>query len=88
MVQQIGREPVSQFLGTLPVVNPDQGVVGRGEADAFRHQLPGQPAMAVAVELQTEWRPSGNPQMDEAQPGVHDGVSLQSLAQDRNADMK
>ena len=53
-VQQVGREPVCQFLRAEPVVNPDKGIVGGGEADALCRQLPGQPAMTVAVELMEE----------------------------------
>jgi hypothetical protein len=27
-VQQVGREPISQFLRAVPVVDPDEGIVG------------------------------------------------------------
>ena len=55
-VQLIGRKAVGQFLGAGPVIDPDEGVVSHGVADALRGQTPRQPAMAVAVELQAERR--------------------------------
>ena len=65
-VQQVGREPVRQFLGTVPVVDPRRRCQPC-EANASRRQLLSQPAMAVAVELQAERRPGGNPEVDQAQ---------------------
>jgi len=56
------RQPVGQVLRALPVSDAGEGVVGCGEADALRGQLPSLPAVAVAVELQAERRSYGNPQ--------------------------
>ena len=80
-VQLIGRKDVGQVLGALPVVDADEGIVGRGEADAFGRQLARQPAMAVAVELQAERRPGGHPQIDQPQLGIHEvEIVVQALA--------
>jgi hypothetical protein len=69
-VQVLRREAVGQVLGALPVVDPGEGVVGQAVADAFGGELPGQPAMAVAVELQPERAPGGDAQMDQPECGV------------------
>ncbi|HEX3413451.1 MAG TPA: hypothetical protein VHT00_17185, partial [Stellaceae bacterium] len=44
-------------LRALPVVNPQKGVVSKGETDAGGSELAGQPAMPIAIELQTERAP-------------------------------
>jgi hypothetical protein len=53
-VQLVRRQRVGELLGARPVIDPDEGIVEHGVADACRRQLPRQPAMAVAVELQPE----------------------------------
>jgi hypothetical protein len=35
-MQPIRRQAVGQFLGSAPMVNADEGIVGHGVADAFR----------------------------------------------------
>src|SRR5499433_4246407 len=47
-----------------------KGVVGKLEADAGGSELASQPAMSVAIELETERTPGGNAQIDQAQFGV------------------
>src|SRR5258707_7197445 len=49
---------------------PAKGVVGKGETDAGGGELAGQPAMPIAIELQTERAPGRHPQIDQAQLGV------------------
>ena len=48
-VQPVGREPIGQLLGALPVIDTKKGIVGGGEADAFRGQLTRQPAVTVEI---------------------------------------
>jgi hypothetical protein len=48
-------------LQTHTSTNSDEGVVGHGVTDAAGIRLARQPAMAVAVELQAEWRPGRHP---------------------------
>lgn len=80
-VQQVRRKLVGQSLGTRPVADPQEGIVGGGEANAFLCQLPLQPAVTIAVELQTEGRPCRNPQIDQAQFGIHEvEIIVQALA--------
>ena len=56
-MQAVGREGVGEGLRALPVVDAQKGVVGKGESDAGDGELAGQPAMAIAIELQTERAP-------------------------------
>ena len=63
-VQPVGRQPVGQILSALPVIDTNEGI--GGEADAFCGQLTRQPAVTVAIELQTERAPEPAP----AQAGV------------------
>ena len=66
-VQVVGREGVGEGLRTLPVVDAQKGVVGKGETDAGGGELAGQPAMPIAparpiaIELQTERAPEPAP---------------------------
>src|SRR4249920_518617 len=53
-MQQVRREAVGQILSALPVVDANECVVRHGERDALRRQLPGQPVVAIAVELKPE----------------------------------
>ena len=65
----------------MPVVDADEGVVGRGEADAFRRQLTRQPAVTIAVELQAERCPGRHPQIDQAKLGIDEiEIVVQALA--------
>jgi len=50
-VQLVGRQAVGQRLGTRPVIDPHEGIIGHGVADALRGELACQPAVAIAVEL-------------------------------------
>src|SRR5215472_1839395 len=70
LMQSDGREVVGQCLRPLPVVDAQKGVVGQLEADAGGGELASQPAMSVAIELETERTPGGNAQIDQAQVGV------------------
>jgi len=80
-VQPIGRQAIGQFLGSHPVVDPCEGVVGHGVADALGGQAPRQPTVAVAVELQTERRPGRDPQVDQPEPGIYEvEIIVQALA--------
>ena len=56
-MQVVGREGVGEGLRALPVVDVQEGVVGKGETDPGSGELPGQPAMPIAIELQTERAP-------------------------------
>ncbi len=69
-MQVVGREGVGEGLRALPVVNAQKGVVGKGETDAGGGELAGQPAMPIAIELQTERAPGRHAQIDQAQLGV------------------
>ena len=80
-VQPVGREAIREFLGARPVIDADKGIVGGGEADAFRRQPPRQPAVAVAVELQAERRPGRRPQIDQPQLVVQEvEIVMQAFA--------
>ena len=80
-VQLIGRQVVGQFLGARPIVDPHEGIIGHGVADAIRSQFARQPAMAVAIELQAERRPGGNAQVDQPELGVLEvEIVVQTLA--------
>ena len=79
-----GRELISQGLRARPVVDADKGVVGKGEADPGGGELAGQPAMAVAIELQAERTPGRDAQIDQAQLGVDEvEVIMQALTGSR-----
>ena len=69
-MQVVGREGVGEGLRALPVVNAQKGVVGKGETDTGGGELAGQPAMSIAIELQTERAPGRHAQIDQAQLGV------------------
>src|SRR5499427_8607572 len=80
LMQSDGREVVGQCLRPLPVVDAQKGVVGQLEADAGGGELASQPAMSVAIELETERTPGGNAQIDQAQVGVDEvEVIMQAL---------
>ena len=58
-----------------------KGVVGKGETDAGVGELAGQPAMPIAIELQTERAPGRHAQIDQAQLGVDEvEVVMQAFA--------
>src|SRR5262249_53476783 len=80
LMQSDGREVVGQCLRPLPVVDAQKGVVGKLEADPGGSELASQPAMSVAIELETERTPGGNAQIDQAQFGVDkvDGLAVRS----------
>ena len=65
-MQVVGREGVGEGLRALPVVDAQKGVVGKGETDAGGGELAGQPAMPIAIELQTERTPGRHAQIDQA----------------------
>src|SRR5207248_147529 len=69
-MQVVGREGVGEGLRALPVVDAQKGVVGKDETDAGGGELAGQPAMPIAIELQTERAPGRHAQIDQAQLGV------------------
>src|SRR5215472_16777024 len=50
-MEVIGREAVGEGLRPGPVVDAQEDIVGKGEADPGGGELPGQPAMAIAVEV-------------------------------------
>ena len=80
-MQVIGREGIGEGLRARPVVDAQEGVVGKGETDPGRGELASQPAMSVAIELETERAPSRHPQIDQAQLGVHEvEVVVQAFA--------
>jgi hypothetical protein len=61
-IERIGDE-----LGLLEVRDVDEGVVHEVEGEAVIVELPGEPVVAVEVELESEGRPGGHPQVAEAQ---------------------
>ncbi len=80
-MQVIGREVIGKGLCALPVVDVQEGVVGKGKTDPGGGELAGQPAMAVAIELQAERTPSRHPQIDQAQLGIDEvEVVMQAFA--------
>src|SRR6266403_39942 len=80
-MQVVGREAIGQGLRALPVGDPQEGVVGKGEADPGGSEAAGQPTVPVAIELEAEWTPSRHPQIDQAQLGVHEvEVVMQAFA--------
>src|SRR6202030_3762551 len=80
-MQVVGREGVGEGLRALPVVDAQKGVVGKGETDAGGGELAGQPAMPIAIELQTERAPGRHAQIDQAQLGVDEvEVVMQAFA--------
>ena len=64
-MQLVGREAIGEGLRARPVVDVQKGVVGKGETDPRGGELAGQPAVAVAIELETERTPGGNAQIDQ-----------------------
>ena len=56
-MQVVGRENIGEDLRALPVIDAQEGVVGRSEADPGGGELAGQPAMPVAIELEAERAP-------------------------------
>ena len=56
-MQFVGREAIGEGLPALPVIDVQEGVVGKGETDPGGGELAGQPAMAVAIELEAERTP-------------------------------
>ena len=58
---------IGQRLGMGEVGNVDEGIVEQSISDSFLLELDGQLVMAVEIELQTEWRPGGYPQVAKPQ---------------------
>jgi len=80
-VQYVRGETIRQILHTCPVTDPDKRIVGHGVVDARRRQQRCQPAMAVAVELESERVPGRYAQIDQPQLGVDEiKVEVQTLA--------
>ena len=80
-MQVVGREGVGEGLRALPVVDAQKGVVGKGETDAGGGELASQPAMAIAIELQTERAPGRHAQIDQTQLGINEvEVVMQAFA--------
>ena len=50
-MQHVGREAIGKGVRALPVVDAQEGVVGKAETDPSGGELAGQPAMPVAIEL-------------------------------------
>src|SRR5215468_6136078 len=69
-VQLCGQELIGQRLRPLPVVDAHKGGVGKRKADPGGSELASQPAMSVAIELETERTPGGNAQIDQAELGI------------------
>ena len=69
-MQLVRRQAVGEVLRALPVVDVQEGVVGKGETDPSCGQLAGQPAMAVAIELEAERTPCRHAQIDQTQLGA------------------
>src|SRR5580700_130628 len=79
--QHVGREAMGKGLRALPVVDAQEGVVGKGETDPGGSELTGQPAMPVAIELEAERTPCRHAQIDQAQFGVDEvEVVVQAFA--------
>ncbi len=79
--QHVGREAIGQGLSALPVVDAQEGVIGKGETDPGGGELAGQPAMPVTIELEAEWTPCRHAQIDQAQLGVDEvEVIMQTFA--------
>ena len=66
------RELVGQALGAGSIVDLGEGVVVLDEADAFREELPGQPLVAVDVDLDREGEPRLQADVDEAELRVEE----------------
>jgi hypothetical protein len=60
-MQVVGREAIGEGLRALPVLDVQEGVVGKGETDPGGGELAGQPAMPVAIELEAERTPEPAP---------------------------
>ena len=81
VMELIGREAIRKGLCARPIIDVQEGVVGEGETDPGGGQLAGQPAMAVAIELQAERTPGRHAQIDQAQLRVHEvEVVMQTFA--------
>ena len=79
--QHVGREAIGKGLCAPPVVDAQEGVVGKGETDPGGGELAGQPAMPVAIELEAERTPCRHAQIDQAQFGVDEvEVVVQAFA--------
>src|ERR1700756_2641178 len=76
-----GERVSARGLRAFPVVDAQKSVVGKAETDAGGGELAGQPAMPIAIELQTERTPGRYAQIDQAQLGVHEvEVVMQAFA--------
>ena len=83
-VQDVRGKIVSQRLRLRPVANTEEGVVGQGVIDAGSRQLPGQPTVAITVELKPEGTPRRHAQIDQTPLRVDEiEVVVQALARRR-----
>ena len=74
-LELLAIQGVREFLSTRGIGNGDQGVIRHREGDVCCHQLPGQPGVAVEIDLQPERCPSGDTHV--AQPeGLIDTVEV------------
>jgi len=83
-VQDVWGRTVCQLLHLTPVANAEEGVVGHRIIDVRRHELPGEPTVAVAVKLQAERAPGRHAQIDQPQLGIDEvKVVMQALVRCR-----
>jgi len=66
---------VGEFLSPRAIGNGDEGVIGHPEGDICRHQLPGQPGVAVEIDLQAERCPGWDPHIAQAE-GLIDNIEV------------
>jgi len=79
-MQVVDAQGVGKLLGRRPISNLDEGVVPQVVGDAFLTESGGEHAVPVAVELQAEGRPGGDPEVAQAQVGVDEvEVVVQAL---------
>ena len=73
-------EPVGEFLRSGHIFDPGERIIELGVTDAIGLQFPGQPFMAVHINLDWHGKPGLNPHMDEPQMTVHKiEVQVQTL---------
>jgi len=80
-VQALDGEGIGQRLRPHAVAEHAERIVQRLDRDARLPQLAPQPGVAVAVEMQAEWRPRWHPQIAQAELRIKDvEVVVQALA--------
>src|SRR5271169_3584069 len=72
-------ETVGQFLGFLRLIELSKSIVVLHETQSTLRQLPGQPLMAIDVDLHGEREPALQAEVDQAKLGIEEIVVQHAL---------